>query len=183
MTPEQQAAEREKWRRLPRRRPDRIPRPGPGQHSVWDYPRAPRIEPVTQRVRVELAGVALADTTHALRVCETGGPPAYYVPPSDVRREALFASEQTSFCEWKGLARYWTVRIGARALRDAAWSYPEPDPAYVALRDHVAFHAGRVDACWVGEWRVTPQPGRYYGGWITPDLVGPFKGEPGSEHW
>ena len=182
-TPEQRAAERAKWRDLERRRPDRVPRPGPGQESVWDYPRPPRVEPVSKRVRVEFAGVSIADTMCALRVCETSSPPAYYIPPGDVRLEALSAEPLTPFCEWKGVASYWTVRVGDRIEHEAAWSYAQPDSDYLALRDHVAFHAGRMDACWVGEWLVTPQPGRYYGGWITPDLLGPFKGGPGTECW
>lgn len=157
--------------------------PGEGQESVWDYPRPPRVERVAARVRVELAGIALADTTRALRVCETSSPPAYYVPPGDVARAHLEPAAETAFCEWKGLAHCWTARAGGREVREAAWSYPQPDPEYTELRDHLAFHAGRVDACWVGGDRVEPQPGTYYGGWITPNLVGPFKGGPGSERW
>jgi uncharacterized protein (DUF427 family) len=166
------------------RSPRPVPvRPGPGQLSVWDFPRPPRLEPVPARVRVEFGGIVIADTTAALRVCETASPPAYYIPPADLLPGSLTPSARSSFCEWKGTARYWTVRAGDRVERDAAWSYPEPAPRYAALRDYVAFYAQRMDACWVGEQRVTPQPGRFYGGWITPDLVGPFKGEPGTEGW
>jgi uncharacterized protein (DUF427 family) len=134
-------------------------------------------------VRVEFAGRVVADTTRALRVCETGSPPAYYIPPGDLAQECLEPADRTSFCEWKGVARYWTVVIGARRARAAAWSYPAPDAGYEAIRHHVAFYAQRMDACWVGDDRAVPQPGVYYGGWITPELVGPFKGGPGTEHW
>ena len=177
------AAEREKWRNFPRVRPAGIVVPGPGQESVWDYPRPPRVEQVSRRVRVEFAGRVLADTGRALRVCETSSPPGYYIPPADVDLDTIVASERTSFCEWKGVARYWTVRVGDRVAKDAGWSYPEPDAGFEAIRDYLAFYPRRMDACFVGTDRVMPQPGFYYGGWVTPELVGPFKGVPGSESW
>lgn len=176
-------AERERWRSFARVRPAGIVPPGPGQESVWDYPRPPRVEPVSARVRVEFEGLTIADTTRALRVCETSSPPVYYVPPADVLGGHLVPSERTSFCEWKGEAAYWTARVGSRVAKDAAWSYHEPDEGYEAIRDYVAFYPRRMDACWVGDDRVTPQPGFFYGGWVTPNLVGPFKGSPGSESW
>jgi uncharacterized protein (DUF427 family) len=160
--------------------PDRV---GPGEESVWDYPRPPRLEPERREVRVELAGQVIARSRRALRVCETAGPPTIYVPPEDVRMELLEPSAQGSFCEWKGAARYFSVRVGERLARDAAWSYPEPRPPYEALRDRLAFYPGRVDACFLADERVEPQPGRFYGGWITREIRGPFKGEPGSEGW
>jgi uncharacterized protein (DUF427 family) len=177
------AAERAKWRNFPRVRPPDIVAPGPGQESVWDYPRPPRVESVLARVRVELGGRVVADSTRALRVCETSSPPVYYVPPSDIDLECVAPSQRTSFCEWKGVARYWTVQSAGRVAKDAGWSYPEPDEGYEAIRDYLSFYPRRVDGCYVGEHRVTPQPGFYYGGWVTPDLVGPFKGVPGSEAW
>jgi uncharacterized protein (DUF427 family) len=177
------AGEREWWRSVPRVRPAHIVAPGPGQESVWDYPRPPRVEPVAPRVRVVFAGVLLADSARALRVCETASPPAYYLPPSDVAMHYLEPSSRTTFCEWKGTAAYWSVRVGARFARDAAWSYPAPDADYEAIRDYIAFFPRRMEACYVGEHRVAPQPGRYYGGWITPELVGPFKGAPGTAAW
>ena len=157
--------------------------PAPGQESVWDYPRPPRVEAVTKRIRIELAGVVIVDTERALRVLETANPPTYYLPQLDVRMDLLEPSTHRSVCEWKGQARYWSVRLGERVVTDAAWSYPEPTPAFAAIRDHLAFYAGKMDACYVGDARVTPQPGGFYGGWITPDVVGPFKGEPGTLHW
>jgi uncharacterized protein (DUF427 family) len=177
------AAQREKWHNYPRTRPSEIAVPGPGHVSVWDFPRPPRVEPVPSRVLIEFGGRIFAESLAALRVCETASPPTYYIPPADVAIEYLEASERTSFCEWKGVARYWTVRIGSRVAQDAAWSYPEPDQGYESIRDYLAFYPRRMDACYVGEHRVEPQPGFYYGGWITPELVGPFKGIPGSGSW
>ena len=182
-TPDVFAAEREKWRNFPRVRPSGILVPGPGQESVWDYPRPPRVESVARLVRVEFAGRVLAETTKALRVCETSSPPTYYVPPADVDLAALVPTVRTSFCEWKGQARYWAVQGNGRLAMDAGWSYPEPDPGYEAIRDYLALYPRRMDACFVGSDRVTPQPGFYYGGWVTPELVGPFKGVAGSGSW
>lgn len=177
------AGEREKWRNFPRVRPTNIVAPGPGQESVWDYPRPPRVEPVAARVRVEFGGRVIAETNRALRVCETASPPVYYLPPEDVDSTSLLQGERTSFCEWKGVARYWTVLTGARIAKDAAWSYPVPDAGYEAISDYFSFYPRRMDACYVGEQLVLAQPGFYYGGWVTPDLVGPFKGVAGSESW
>ncbi len=156
---------------------------GPGQESVWDYPRPPRIEPSTRRVRVEFAGVLVAETRAAKRVLETSQPPAWYLPPEDVRLDLLEPSARRSFCEWKGTARYWTLRVGERCAEDAAWSYPDPTPGFQTIRDHLAFYPGRVDACWVDDERVRPGPGDFYGGWITSEVVGPFKGGPGTTGW
>jgi uncharacterized protein (DUF427 family) len=183
MSDRELSPEQKRWREHPRTRPHSIPVAGPGQESVWSYPRPPRIESVRARVRVEFAGLCIADSTRVVRVVETSSPPCYYIPPEDVRRDLLRAEAGRAFCEWKGHSNYWSLVGGGRESRDAAWSYPEPEPEYVALRDFVAFHAGRVDTCSVGGAPVTPQPGDYYGGWITPDLVGPFKGAPGSENW
>jgi uncharacterized protein (DUF427 family) len=163
-----------------RPRPDPI---GPGQESVWDYPRPPRLEPVTHRLVVVLGGETVAETTRGLRVLETSHPPNYYFPPDDVLPGALEPSKGVSFCEWKGRARYHVVRGGDRAEPEAAWSYERPSPAFAALAGHVAFYAGRMDLCTVNGEVVTPQPGGFYGGWITRDVVGPFKGGPGSRGW
>jgi uncharacterized protein (DUF427 family) len=157
--------------------------PGPGQESVWDYPRPPRVEPVPQRVRVVVDGIAVADTTRALRVLETSHPPVYYVPPGDVRMDLLRPSAASSHCEWKGLASYWTFAAGGREIPDVAWSYERPARAFAVLRGHLAFYASRVDEAWVGEERATPQPGGFYGGWMTAAIAGPVKGGPGSRGW
>ena len=158
--------------------------PGPGQESVWDYPRPPRVEAVPERLRVVVSGTTLADTTLGLRVLETAGPPVYYFPPSAVRLDRLGPSRHSSLCEWKGDARYLSYDDGAgRRIDNVAWSYDRPLPGYEAIAGYVAFYAGLVDEAWVGDERATPQPGRFYGGWITSRIVGPFKGEPGSFGW
>ncbi len=163
-------------------RPTRIP-PGPGQESVWDYPRPPRVEPTDRRVRVVLGGVVIADTTKALRVLETSQPPAFYLPPDDVAMEHLEPTAKHSFCEWKGHAGYWTVTVGDRVARDGAWSYPAPNAAFAAIADHLAFYPRAMDGCFVDEERVESNDGDFYGGWITSSVVGPFKGAPGTGHW
>lgn len=157
--------------------------PGPGQESVWDYPRPPRVETVPERIRVVVDGQAIAESTHALRVIETAGPPVYYLPPADVRMDLLERTTHVSQCEWKGQAAYFTLQLNGRRIPNLAWSYAKPLPGYEAIRDHLAFYAGLVDEAWVGDERATPQPGRFYGGWVTSRVVGPFKGEPGSFGW
>jgi len=157
--------------------------PGPGQESVWDYPRPPRLEPSTRHVVIVFNGLTLADTTRALRVLETSHPPVYYIPPADVRMDCMFPSSRSSFCEWKGRAGYATIRVGDREAPDAAWFYANPAPAFAALRDHLAFYPSRLDLCTVDGERVAAQEGDFYGGWITKDIVGPFKGGPGTWGW
>lgn len=151
--------------------------------SVWDYPRPPRLEREKRRVRVELCGVVLAESDDALRVLETSHPPAIYIPPRDVRMDLFERTEQRSFCEWKGAAIYFDVRTGERTVANVAWSYPKPTPAFAAIRDYVSVYPGRMDACYLGGERVAAQPGDFYGGWITGEIVGPFKGGPGTRGW
>jgi uncharacterized protein (DUF427 family) len=151
---------------------------------VWDYPRPPAVVACERRVRVELAGTLLADSTDALRVLETSHPPTIYVPPADVPAELLALSDRPmSWCEFKGAADYLDATIGSRSYPAIAWSYPQPSPGYEALSDHIAFYPGRVDAAWLDDERVQAQDGDFYGGWITADLVGPFKGPPGTLGW
>ena len=157
--------------------------PSGAHESVWDYPRPPALVPDGRHVVVTFAGVTIADTTRAVRILETSHPPTFYLPLDDTDRALLRPAEGTSFCEWKGAAEYVDVVVGAQVAREAGWYYPEPSPRYAALRDHVAFYAGRVDRCTVDGIEVTPQPGGFYGGWITPDVAGPFKGEPGTRGW
>lgn len=159
-------------------RPQRI-EPGPGQESVWDYPRPPAVVPFAGRVRVVHAGRLVADTVAAVRVLETSQPPAFYLPAADVDLGRLHPSAATTWCEWKGAATYWRLDDVA----DAAWSYPDPSPAFAAIRGHLAFYAQKVDECWVGDERVQPNLGNFYGGWITSTVVGPFKGTPGTMGW
>lgn len=156
----------------------------PARESVWDYPRPPRLEPVPHRIAVVLGGTVVADTVRGWRVLETSHPPTYYVPRADVAPDALErAPGRGSVCEWKGAATYWTVRGGGRVERAAAWSYEDPTPAFAPIAGAVAFYAGRMDACTVAGERVEPQPGGFYGGWITSWIEGPFKGGPGSAGW
>jgi uncharacterized protein (DUF427 family) len=141
------------------------------------------VEQSARRVLVEFGGIAIAESPTALRVCETSGPPVYYLPPTGVRLDLLVEATGTTDCEWKGIASYFDLIAGTRQSQRAAWTYHDPLPAYAALRDHIAFYPGRVDACYLDGERVQPQPGDYYGGWITQDIVGPFKGLPGTLHW
>ncbi|MDX6555761.1 MAG: hypothetical protein QOD86_1956 [Miltoncostaeaceae bacterium] len=155
---------------------------GAGRESVWDYPRPPRIEASARRVRVALGGVTVAESTRAHRVLETSHPPVYYLPPEDVAEGALAPAQGTSFCEWKGSARYHTVRAGGREARRAAWSYPDPVPAFAAIAGHVAFYPALTE-CYLDDERVRGQEGGFYGGWVTDEIVGPFKGGPGTGGW
>jgi uncharacterized protein (DUF427 family) len=147
--------------------------------SVWDYPRPPIVEPCTRRVRVQLAGVLLADSEFALRVLETSHPPAIYVPPRHVRGLVPSATRST-WCEFKGTARYLDAETGEQAV---AWTYASPSPGYEALRGYISFYPGRVDAAWLDDERVEAQEGGFYGGWITSDVAGPFKGALGTLGW
>ena len=155
------------------------------QESVWDYPRPPRLEPTTRHLRVVHAGGVLAQTCRGLRILETSHPPVYYFPPSDVTMHRLRASPgRKTVCEFKGVATYWDLILESGAeIRSVAWSYARPSSPYIALKDHLAFYPGMVDECWVDEERVVPQPGDFYGGWITSDIKGPFKGPPGTLGW
>ncbi len=151
--------------------------------SVWDYPRPPRVEASQRLVRVEFAGEVIVQTTQAYRVLETSHPPVFYVPPEDVRSEFLRPSRRRTYCEFKGEASYYDLVAGEREVREAAWCYPEPSSRYEVIRDYIAFYPSRVDAAWVDDERVQPQSGDFYGGWITADIEGPFKGGPGTSGW
>ncbi len=161
--------------------------PGPGQESVWDYPRPPRVEPVSERLRVVLGGATVADTQRcadaAYRVLETSHPPTYYLPVSCFGAGVLRPAPGGSVCEWKGRAEYHDLVGGGVVARQAAWGYPDPAEGYAVLRGRVAVYAGRVDACFVGDEQVEPQPGGFYGGWVTARVVGPVKGAPGTTGW
>ena len=158
-------------------------KPGSGQESVWDYPRPPKLEPTNKHIQVFFYRELLADTRSAWRVLETSHPPVYYIPPEDIRMEYLNHSEGGSWCEWKGQAAYFDVFVGDKVAEKVAWTYPRPTPSFRAIQDHVAFYAWAMDQCFVDGELVRPQPGKFYGGWITDDIVGPFKGEPGTMGW
>jgi uncharacterized protein (DUF427 family) len=153
--------------------------PTPGQESVWDYPRPPRVEPVTARITIELGGRIIADTTDAVRVLETSHPPVYYLPRESFAGDVLRPAAGQSFCEFKGLASYLSVGIEDHA----AWFYPTPNAGYELLVGRIAVYPGRMNRCTVGADVVTAQDGDFYGGWITPNVVGPFKGAPGTLGW
>ncbi|WP_230008057.1 DUF427 domain-containing protein, partial [Microbacterium sp. Bi128] len=155
----------------------------PGQESVWDYPRPPRVERVAKRVQIDFGGVRIADTDDVVRVLETSHPPVYYLPIAAFG-DALTLGRGASFCEFKGGARYFDVHGGEGALAErAAWNYPNPMPGFEVLADRVAVYAAAMDRCVVAGETVQPQPGGFYGGWVTADLAGPFKGVPGSMGW
>jgi uncharacterized protein (DUF427 family) len=154
-----------------------------GQESVWDYPRPPHLELARRAIEIHFADERIAATINAYRVLETSHPPVYYLPPDDVRMEFLRPAPGGSFCEWKGEAEYLDLVVGGRTATQAAWRYPRPTDAFAAIAGYVAFYAGPLDFVTVGGERVRPQPGGFYGGWITSDVVGPFKGEPGTMGW
>lgn len=155
----------------------------PDQESVWSYPRPAVAQPTAAHLKVEFGGRVIAETRRGVRTLETSHPPSYYFPRADVAPDALRASPRSSVCEWKGAAEYFDVVAGGRTAEAAAWSYPDPSPGFVPLRGFVAFYPGPMDACWVDGERVVPQPGRFYGGWITSRVAGPFKGGPGTSGW
>nr|WP_231121445.1 DUF427 domain-containing protein [Motilibacter peucedani] len=157
--------------------------PGPGQQSVWDFPRPPAVEASSRRVVVELGGAPVARTSRALRVLETSHPPVFYVPFEDVEPGALEPAPGSSWCEFKGRAAYVDVVAGGQRAAAAGWHYPDPSPGYELLRGHVAFYPGRMGRCLVDGELVLAQEGDFYGGWITSEVVGPFKGGPGTRGW
>jgi uncharacterized protein (DUF427 family) len=157
--------------------------PAHGQESVWDYPRPPALQKVSERLRVMFNAQTIADTTQGYRVLETSHPPVYYIPPADIAQHFLRLAPGRSFCEFKGEARYWSLDVGGKISENAAWSYPAPSPAFAAITGFLAFYASRVDDCLVGEQRVQPQQGDFYGGWITSNIKGPFKGGAGTRGW
>lgn len=172
----------------------RIEVPGPGQESVWAYPRPPRVDDVVPRIRVVFGGRTIAETTRGKRIVETAGAPVYYVPPEDVAAGVLRETGDWSFCEWKGAATTLDVVVGERTARAAAWTYREPftdleGPGdggthdYARIAGYVGFLAAKMDACYVGDERARPQPGGFYGGWVTGAIAGPIKGDPGSDSW
>ncbi len=157
--------------------------PGPGQESVWDYPRPPAVEPCPHTIRIVLGGQTIGRSNQAWRVLETSHPPVYYIPLQDFEPGVLEITDKTSFCEFKGQAYYLNVSGGNQMRPSAAWTYLKPSPRFAVIRGHVAVYAQEMDDCFVGDRRVQPQAGDFYGGWITDDIVGPFKGEPGTWGW
>lgn len=158
-------------------------KPGAGQESVWDYPRPPKLEACSKHIQIVFNGVTIADSRKSQRVLETSHPPVYYIPLEDLSLQYVKQTPGQSFCEWKGTAIYYSVLVGEKELKNVGWGYPNPTAAFASLKDTVAFYAQPMDGCYVDGEKVIPQPGNFYGGWITGDVVGPFKGEPGSWGW
>lgn len=158
-------------------------KPATRQESVWDYPRPPRLEKVNKEIKIVFNGEIIVQTNKAYRVLETSHPPVYYIPPEDIKMEFLFPGNGTSHCEWKGKAKYYNVKVKGKEAVKAGWYYPVPTDEFAKIKDYVAFYAGKMDNCSVDGEQVIPQPGGFYGGWITKDIVGPFKGEPGTFGW
>ncbi len=151
--------------------------------SVWDYPRPPRLEATPKKVRVIFGGETVAESERCYRVLETSHPPVYYIPREDIREEFLVRASGRSFCEFKGSASYWSLKVGDRVSPTAGWSYESPKQPFASIRGFIAFYASRVDECYVDGEIVKAQPGDFYGGWITSDITGPFKGGAGTSGW
>jgi uncharacterized protein (DUF427 family) len=163
-------------------RPRKI-EPAPGQESVWDYPRPPRLEPTNKEIKIVFNGITIARSNNTKRVLETSHPPVYYIPQEDILMQYLTLVLGSSFCEWKGEAIYYSVVVNGKRAEKCVWSYPKPSRSFQLIKDHLAFYAAPMDACYVAQELVIPQPGGFYGGWITSDIVGPFKGDPGTWGW
>lgn len=157
--------------------------PQDGQESVWDYPRPPRVEKTDKRIRVIFNGKTIIDTTSAYRVLETSHPPAYYMPQADIDMSAFTSTSRRTFCEFKGGASYWTIEVDGKKAENAGWSYANPSPGFENIKDYICVYASKMEACFVDEEEVQAQAGDFYGGWITSDIVGPFKGGPGTWGW
>ena len=153
------------------------------EESVWDYPRPPELDQDGRKVTVEFNGEVVAESRQTIRVLETSHPPVFYIPGEDIKMELLFPTPSTSWCEFKGRAVYWTVEVGDRTAHDAAWGYPAPTSGYQLLRGHFAFYPSMMDRCTVAGEVVAAQDGDFYGGWITSEIIGPFKGGPGTLGW
>lgn len=169
------------WQYKGNGRPDFAQEPKTGQVSVWDFPRPPAVEKVHQEIKVYKGEECLAKTVEGYAVMETAHPPSYYIPPADVNVSALVRiPNKTSGCEWKGAADYWALKTAPKEA--VAWSYPNPFPEFEVIKDHFAFYPQQFQ-CYIDTEKITPQPGKFYAGWITKNLTGPFKGEPGTGHW
>ncbi len=170
------------WKYTGKQRPDFAIEPGPDQESVWDYPRPPKLEEVHRLVEVHVNEREIARSTRAFRILETASPPTFYLPPADVELSLLERCAERSYCEWKGVATYWVLKTGADRSRPIAWSYETPSKAFERVKGHFCFYPSRVKALVDGE-RVRAQSSDFYGGWVTDEIVGPFKGEPGTSGW
>ncbi len=154
------------------------------QESVWDYPRPPRLERSPKHIQIIFNGITIADSNDTYRVLETSHPPVYYIPPEDIEMEYLQqTTKKQSFCEWKGVANYYTLQVKDKQVVNAGWFYANPTAEFALIKNYVAFYPSQMDACYVDGEKVTPQAGDFYGGWITKDITGPFKGGAGTWGW
>ena len=169
------------WKYRGQKRPNFAAVPEPGQESVWDYPRPPELTSDRRLVEVYQGEQMVAKSDRTYRMLETASPPSFYIPSEDVNWELLSLAPGSSVCEWKGAATYWNLRSNTK-LGVVGWSYPDPSPAFEQIRDYISFYPA-VLVCHVSEERVRAQPGQFYGGWVTNEIVGPFKGDPGTEYW
>ena len=170
------------WSHRGSRRPDWAIAPGPGEESVWDYPRPPRLEADRRLVRVVHENTVIAESRRAVRILETASPPTFYIPPQDVQMDLLERARGGSLCEWKGSATYWSLRADGSEVPNVAWSYEQPFADFAEIRGYLGFYPSKLE-CYVDAHRVAPQPGGFYGGWVTPEVVGPFKGGAGTTAW
>ena len=179
---EQVKRARIKWKYRGDTRPDFAMIPGNGQESVWDYPRPPKIEPDIRNVVVSIKSFVIAESRKTIRILETSSPPVFYIPEKDIDLSKLEKGDGKSLCEWKGLASYYNIIVGEIIVMNAGWKYENPFEGYKEIRDYIAFYPSKLD-CFVDREKVLPQPGEFYGGWVTSEITGPFKGEKGSESW
>jgi len=170
------------WKYDGSNRPDFAKEPDAGEESVWDYPRPPKLSKDSRTVEVKWMDQTIAKTTASVRVLETASPPTFYLPPDDVKTEFFEKATGSSFCEWKGRATYWNITVNGNTLHKAAWSYENPTPPFKGIAGYFSFYPGKLE-CYVDSVRVEPQPGGFYGGWMTPEIVGPVKGESGTGGW
>jgi uncharacterized protein (DUF427 family) len=170
------------WKYLGDECPPFAETPGAGQESVWDYPRPPALCPDPRKIVVRAGAIKIAESRATYRVLETASPPTFYIPPADIHMDILIDGNGTSYCEWKGTARYWSLKLQDRILNNIAWNYESPNAAFAAISGYLSFYPGRIE-CLVDGERVRPQPGGFYGGWLTDDIAGPVKGRPGTSHW
>lgn len=180
--PDQIQQARSKWHYTGKLRPDFAIAPTTDQESVWDYPRPPKINPDKRHILVRYNNLVIAETHNSIRVLETASPPVFYIPSSDVNSDYLKETPGNSVCEWKGKAQYWSLKINHNLVSNVGWSYPNPFKGFESIKDYFSFYPAKLD-CYVDGERVLSQPGGFYGGWVTSELVGPFKGEPGTGWW
>ena len=173
---------REKWKFRGQKRPSTAIAPNAGQESVWDYPRPPKIEIDRRLIIVSVNGKIIAESHSTLRLVETASPPTFYIPPKDIDKTLLTQGSRSSLCEWKGIAQYWNVNVNNLAIENAAWHYLNPYPEFAAITGYLSFYPHQL-SCYIDGELVRPQPGKLYGGWITNEILGPFKGNSGTENW